>query len=267
MANLNSILLLPRHVTPTETNLPLLKSIQKLLNDSYTETYCAHPEYFGDSHVRVADPAQIADIIGDQGFTVILVNTTKKESGEEHAQVMATGSVKDFGDGDLESYAQWSKNLSGSQWAAGDTSKVQKKSKAEDATTGAKLELTAFAVSPDFQAAGLGVQILQDIEWIIASGVHKSNHLGKDQIVSGLGKMESTTYSNWNGYSVDDLRKSSLSSELQHKPLLVLIVIRELGTEGYYQRRGFKPVWSGPIPIGMWDCKQECTMVYMEKVI
>ena len=48
------------------------------------------------------------------------------------------------------------------------------------------------------------------------------------------------------------------------KPKLVLMAIRELGNETYYQKRGFRTVWSGTVPVGMWDCRKDCTMVYME---
>ena len=48
-------------------------------------------------------------------------------------------------------------------------------------------------------------------------------------------------------------------------PKLVLMGIKELGNEEYYKRRGFKSVWAGKVPVGMWDCLEECTMVYMEK--
>jgi hypothetical protein len=42
------------------------------------------------------------------------------------------------------------------------------------------------------------------------------------------------------------------------------MAIRELGNETYYQKRGFNTAWSGTVPVGMWDCRKECTMVYME---
>ena len=48
------------------------------------------------------------------------------------------------------------------------------------------------------------------------------------------------------------------------KSKLVLMAIRELGNEAYYQKRGFSTAWTGTVPVGMWDCRKECTMVYME---
>ncbi|KAG9508268.1 hypothetical protein J7337_001832 [Fusarium musae] len=166
------ILLLPKHVTPTPFNLPLLKAIQKVLNDSYTATYCAYPEIFGTSHLRMADPAQLADIIGADGFTIVLVRVTSDGADQQPqlCEVLATGSVKDFGEGDVETYAQWSKNRSGSEWE----SQVENRGHS-GGTTGRraeevqKFEVTAFAVSPHCQAAGLGAQVLSEIKWLVSS--------------------------------------------------------------------------------------------------
>src|SRR6266536_5911435 len=109
-----SLLLFQPQLLVSPSTLPFLKGIQDLLNTSYTATYCAHSELFGTSHLRVADPAQLADIIGDDGFTVVVLLVNEEDG---YTEIVATGSVKNFGDGDVESYAQWSKNLSGTHWA------------------------------------------------------------------------------------------------------------------------------------------------------
>ncbi|KAF9888992.1 hypothetical protein FE257_008162 [Aspergillus nanangensis] len=274
------ILLLSEHIKTTPTNLPLLKAIQKVLNDSYTATYCAHPELFGTSHVRIADPAQLADVIGADGFTIVLVRVVSAGANEKPrlCEVVATGSVKDFGDGDVESYAEWSKNRGGAEWA-----KEGNRGSSGD-TAGQKggvknPEVTAFAVSPHCQAAGLGARVLDEIKWAVGIDGHDSklrNIIAKnsDAVVDGLQLSDSTTTFPLQGIDVNRLKDIIASGKTRKgendalqdttQPKLVLMCIRELGNESYYQRRGFKTVWTGTVPLGMWDCKKECTMVYME---
>ncbi|KAF5633838.1 uncharacterized protein FTJAE_6989 [Fusarium tjaetaba] len=250
------ILLLPEHVTPTPSNLPLLKAIQKVLNDSYTATYCAYPEIFGTSHLRMADPAQLADIIGADGFTIVL----------------------DFGEGDVETYAQWSKNRSGSEWESQvenrGSSGAATKRRAEEVQ---KFEVTAFAVSPRFQAAGLGAQVLSEIKWLVvsdSSGPRVRNITADNAVlIRELGLSGSATNIALQGIDLNRQKDTMAGVEIRApegkihgtaKSKLVLMAIRELNNEAYYQRRGFRTAWSGTVPVGMWDCKKECTMVYME---
>jgi hypothetical protein len=110
---------------------------------------------------------------GEKGF--------EGDVGRSVAKVLATGSVKIFGDGDIEQYASWSKNLSGSEWASKEPvrSKIQAPNEDGRSPSGAnesrleertpKFEVTAFAVSPDHQSLGLGARVLNEIEWLIAS--------------------------------------------------------------------------------------------------
>ncbi|KAJ5583978.1 hypothetical protein VI817_005989 [Penicillium citrinum] len=280
MLTILPILLLPEHVTPTRSNLPLLKAIQKVLNNSYTATYCAHPEIFGTSHIRMADPAQLADIIGADGFTIVLVRITSDGADQQPqlCEVLATGSVKDFGEGQVETYAQWSKNRSGSEWETqvenrGRSSGTTER-RAEDVQ---KFEVTAFAVSPHCQAAGLGAQVLKEIKWLMASdanGPRLRNITAKNKaLIHGLGLSGSETTIPLQGIDLNrqkdiiagvNIRTPEEEIHDTAKSKLVLMAIRELGNEAYYQRRGFSTVWSGTVPIGMWDCRKECTMVYME---
>lgn len=276
------ILLLPEHVTPAPSNLPLLKAIQKVLNDSYTATYCTHPEIFGTSHVRMADPAQLADIVGADGFTIILVRVTSEGADQQPqlCEVLATGSVKDFGEGEVETYAQWSKNRSGSEWETqvetrgGRSGGTTERRAAEDVQ---KFEVTAFAVSPHCQAAGLGAQVLREIKWLVASdanGPRLRNITAKNAaLIHGLGLSGSTPTIPLQGIDLNRQKdmiagvKIRTPEEKIHdtvKSKLVLMAIREIGNEAYYQRRGFSTAWSGTVPVGMWDCRKECTMVYME---
>ncbi|PVH96781.1 hypothetical protein DM02DRAFT_103006 [Periconia macrospinosa] len=272
-----SLLLFQPQLVVSPSTLPFLKGIQDLLNTSYTATYCAHPEIFGTSHLRVADPAQIADIIGDDGFTVVVLLVNEEDG---YAEIVATGSVKNFGDGDVESYAQWSKNLSGTHWAekAKENDKSEKDlnhktSLHEKKDEEIKYEVTAFAVSTEHQSMGLGARVLKEIEWLASADTH--GVLRIDRVRENTAHTSEFRLRNSSedgciqGINIDQLKSdiSSISTTLPtaKKSRLVLMGIRELGNEAYYQRRGWKSVWSGTVPVGMWDCKQECTMVYMEK--
>lgn len=285
MANIVPILLLPEHVKPVQSNIPVLRGIQKVLNESYTATYCAHPEIFGTSHVRMADPAQLMDIIGPEGFTLILVRVTSPGTDQELqvCEVVATASVKDFGDGDIETYAQWSKNLGGKHWASkvrsqeqsGTSEQSNEESKIpEKSREGVqKLEVTAFGVSPHHQAGGLGARLLNEIKWLVASKRLQRTTPNTLPMAEGLGVSDGASTLPLDGIDLDRLKSWVTSTEadkLDHAvqetatPKLVLMAIRELGNEAYYQRRGFRTTWSGPVPVGMWDCRKACTMVYME---
>ena len=48
---------------------------------------------------------------------------------------------------------------------------------------------------------------------------------------------------------------------------IVLMAIREIGNEAYYQRRGYQSIGTGVLPVGTWGSKVECTSVFMEKEI
>jgi len=92
-------------------------------------------------------------------------------------------------------------------------------------------------------------------------------------MVEGLGVSDGASILPLEGIDLDRLKSSVTSREVGRldqavpetaTPKLVLMAIRELGNEEYYQKRGFRTTWSGPVPVGMWDCRKECTMVYME---
>ncbi len=155
-----------------------------------------------------------------------------------------------------------------------------------------KYEITVFAVSPLHQGLGLGARVLQAIEWLVRKVPPEMAHLATrrvdlarpanaplllDACLTG-DQLRTLT----KGIDLDKLKEkyktmvsatgtlteSSVPSVPLYestKPKLVLMGIRELGTEDYYKRRGYKSIWSGTVPVGMWDCKEECTMVYMEK--
>jgi hypothetical protein len=276
------VLLFPQHIKSTPSHLPLLRSIQVLLNESYSKTYCAHPELFGTTHLRLADPAQLVDIIGENGFTIVLLDVSNVgEYGKAEVEVIATGSVKDFGDGDVEEYSKWSQNLGGSEWAAKDRSRVSdNKNIVKEKEAIRKYEVTAFAVSPNCQARGLGARVLKEIEWLVSSDSYgpRLRHALLDGVarVDGIELKDSDVESLLEGVDLNKLKEFEQSIQVgetlrieknMEKPKLVLMGIKELGNEAYYQRRGFKSVWTGTLPVGMWDCKKECSLVYMEKDI
>jgi len=274
------------------------------LNRSYTATYCAHPSIFGTEHLRLADPAQLADIIGQDGFTIVLLQVKERnENGQDVVEVVATGSVKNFGNGDVKQYAQWSRNVSGTQWM---TARAEAAKKTSDSGVNVaphemldkfqddvRMEITAFAVSPEYQGMGLGARVLEDIEWLVSGyvlptssgtvGIADSIEIANAWPFEGA-YLPSTPAGQWsqiNGIDLDKFKKSyqqvtedvhklkevALDSDVHRKkkPKLVLMGIRELGNETYYERRGYKSIWAGIVPVGMWDCREECTMVYMEK--
>jgi hypothetical protein len=131
--------------------------------------YSAGPDIFGTTHLRLADPAQLADIIGTEGFTVILIQVSGKGLEQPSCEVVATGSVKDFGDGDVELYAQWSDNLSASQWAANAQNQKSRATSKQSQKSGQKLEVSTFAVSPHYQRSGLGSRVLNEIKWLVSN--------------------------------------------------------------------------------------------------
>ncbi|OOO10401.1 hypothetical protein OAory_01062090 [Aspergillus oryzae] len=202
----------------------------------------------------MADPAQLADIIGADDFTIVLVRVTSDGADQQPqlCEVLATGSVKDFVNGKL-------------RWTERRAEEVQ------------KFEVTAFAVSLHCQAAGVGAQVLREIKWFVASdanGPRLRNITAKNAaLIHGLGLSGSATTIPLQGIDLNRQKdimagvKIRTPEEEIHdtaKSKLVLMAIRELGNEAYYQRRGFSTAWSGTVPVGMWDCRKECTMGYME---
>ena len=259
-------------------------------------------------YIIPADPAQLADIIGAEGFTIAILAVTNdwsEISTGESVEVVATGSVKAFGNGDVENYAQWSKNVGGNEWAR------MKKSKSNNVsvTSGEhstkthqvhgqrvqgedfKYEIAAFGVSPKHQSQGLGARVLKEIEWLlgsekgsISSGIPQVERLDFARGIHApllpgarLPRAHSEEGDEIHGVDLDKLKSDFVANTTgsQEKPersssqpgsrKLVLICVRELGNEDYYQKRGYKSIWSGAVPVGMWECKVECTMVYMMK--
>jgi hypothetical protein len=81
--------------------------------------------------------------------------------------------------------------------------------------------------------------------------------------LSKLGLLDSSSYFPVQGIDINRFKNRMTATETAEldqaqdaaKPKLVLMAVRELGIESYYQRRGFRTVWTGTVPVGMWDCK------------
>lgn len=157
-------------------------------------------------------------------------------------------------------------------------------------------ELRAFAVSPTHQGVGLGAYVLKTIEWLLGSdGAEVLEFARGPDAPSGLGvhlssSLQTETGGQVHGIDLDEAKnavdqrkkadvagpKAGLSekdathgaktslSRLRHRKL-VMVAIRELGNEVYYQRRGFKSLRTSILPVGTWGSNAECTTVYMEK--
>lgn len=322
---LRTVLLFPPHVSPNPTTLPLLTALQSLLNVSYTATYCTRPDIFGTSHLRLADPANFADFIGVDGFTVAIfavksdMTLSQAENSNdiegdaamegEVVELVATGSVNAVDDEDIRKHAQWAprakraaqeRDLESNSLSTASEELNQKLQALYHERQNPPLihELCAFAVSPAHQGLELGAHVLEAIEWLLSSdgaevldfarGVDASFYPREDllssfQIERGgrvhgidLDKVETlfdqrrsanvavSGAKRLENDAVDGVERSA--SQLSRRKL-VLVAIRELGNEEYYQRRGYKSLGTGTLPLGTWGSRAECTTVYMEKII
>ncbi|CAD6578704.1 MAG: hypothetical protein ASARMPRED_008810 [Alectoria sarmentosa] len=322
---LRTVLLFPPHVSPDPTTLPLLTALQSLLNVSYTARHCTRPDIFGTSHLRLADPANFADIIGVDGFTVAIF-AVKSDAGQsqtgssndiegyaaregEVVELVATGSVNAVDDEDIRKYAQWAPRAKRvaqerdfeSNSISTASEKLNGKLQAlyrERQNPPLMHELRAFAVSPGHQGFGLGAHVLKKIEWLLGSdgaevvdfarGVETPFSLGEGlsssfrlengglvpgidfdevKILFGQRKIVDVAASGAKRLENDTVNGVERSSSQFSRRKLVLVAIRELGNEGYYQRRGYKSLGTGILPLGIWGSRAECTTVYMEKNI
>lgn len=323
---LRTILLFPPHVSPNPTTLPLLTALQSLLNVSYTARYCTRPDIFGISHLRLVDPATFADIIGADGFTIIILAVTSEGSQSraetsDHdkgnaarkskvMEIVATCSVKAVDDEYIRKHPQWVPHAAQEKKGRNnaDSNSISAASKELDEKLQALYhqrqnpprvhELCAFAVSPAHQGLGLGASILRTVEWLLGSdsvgvldvarGMDMPFTLGEfllssvqiekgakvygvdlDEVknVFGQGRNADVTASEGKILEQDAANGVETSlSQCGHRRL-VLFAIRELGNEGYYQRRGYRSISIGTLPLGTWGSFAECTMVCMEKSI
>lgn len=325
--NLRTVLFFPPHLSPNPTTLPLLTALQSLLNVSYTATYCSRPDIFGTSHLRIADPTTFADIIGADGFTIVVFavksdqrrDPTESSDGDrahakrdgELGQMVATGSVMAVDDEDVRKRAQWASR-------AGRAASGQERQGRDDSGSNSisaalgelndKLhalyrerqnpvpihELRAFAVSPTHRGLGLGARVLETVEWLLgrdgagvlnfARGVHAPEFSGAhlsslrtemggqvhgvdlDEVMKVLNQTRIAYFAGSEAKQLEKDTANGVESQLGHRKL-VLVAIRELGNEGYYQRRGYKSLRTGILPLGTWGSNAECTTVYMEKSI
>lgn len=159
-------------------------------------------------------------------------------------------------------------------------------------------ELCAFAVSPAHQGLGLGASILRTVEWLLGSdgvgvldvarGIDmpfisgevllssvqiekgaKVYGIDLDEVKNVFGQGRDANVTASEGKILEKEAANGVETSLSqcgHRKL-VLYAIRELGNEGYYQRRGYRSISIGTLPLGTWGSFAECTMVCMEKSI
>lgn len=200
---LRTILLFPPHVFPNPTTFPLLTALQSLLNTSYNAAYCTRPDIFGQGHLRLPDASKFADLIGADGFTIIICavksdhrrhpTTSSDDDGLDAKgdgqllEIVATGSVKPVDDEDIRRQAQ--QRLLPAGRAAQVKGEGGKKGSDFGSFSAASEELNdklqalyherqnprhihelkGFAVSPTHQGLGLGTQVLRTVEWLLGS--------------------------------------------------------------------------------------------------
>lgn len=235
---LRTLLLFPAHVSPNPTTLPLLTALQSLLNISYTATYCKRPHIFGTSHLRLVDPTQFADIIGADGFTIVIFivkndqrqHTTESsrddsvdpDEDDQLVEMVATGSVKAIDDEDVRRRGQQRVSCAERTAQARVGRENDLDSNSNSASTASKEldqklqalyherlnpplvhELRAFAVSPTHQGLGLGARLLNTIEWLLGSdGVEALNFAGGADVPLFLGARLSSSSKNQKGGQV-----------------------------------------------------------------
>ena len=202
---LRTLLLFPTHVSLNTTTLPLLSALQSLLNISYTATYCTHPDIFGTSHLRLADSTQFADLIGADGFTIVIFivkndqrqyttessrdDSVDPDEDDQLVEMVATGSVKAIDNEDVRRRGQQrivqardgrrndlDSNSNSVSTAPNELDQKLQALYHERLNPPLVHELRAFAVSPTHQCLGLGTRLLNTIEWLLGSdGVEALN--------------------------------------------------------------------------------------------
>jgi hypothetical protein len=114
--------------------------------------------------------------------------------------------------------------------------------------------------------------VLKEIEWLLTGGnfgakLHQIQLEGS-HFVDAFQISDEKGAFHIHGYNIDVLKRlpqfAPTSAQSAKLPKLVLLCIKDVGSEPYYIRRGFKSLWEGPVPVGMWGNKKECTTVYME---
>jgi len=181
--------------------------------------------------------------------------------------VLATGSVKNQEEGDVETYAQWSKNRGSNEWKTGQLqcreSSGEVTPKWMSAEEMQKSQVTAFVMSPHCQAAGSGARVLREIKWLVAGDANGGPRLRSitaknAALICGLTLSDSGTTIKPQGTDLNRQKDivtgvhTRTPEEKIHDPAKsrsVLMAIRGQGKETYYQKRGFSTAWSGAVPV------------------
>lgn len=207
---------------------------------------------------------------------------------------MATGSVKDFGDVEPGAYVERSRESRAKEWGAREREREEVEDAGREGEDGRgeddgekevgaivlgseagaeqvkKFEITGFGVAVGEGKRGLGARVLALIEEVVERGwygdwleekVGKGEFVVEDVRIGGA-RVEGVDLRKLEGIGSNDGGKPG---QVVKRPDVVLMCVRELGTEAYYAKRGYKSVADGTISTGMWGCKKDCTWVYMEK--
>ncbi|PSK60108.1 hypothetical protein B9Z65_1006 [Elsinoe australis] len=279
------LLLPPSSLTSNPSHRPLLSHLQRLLNASYNATHTLHPSLFGTNFVRLPSPSDISALPLPHGFTVLLVDV---DPHTREGTVVATGSVKDFGDVEPGAYVERSRDSRAKEWGAREREREEVEDAGREGDDGEKeigaivlgneagaeqvkkFEITGFGVAVGEGKRGLGARVLALIEEVVERGwygvwleerVREGEFVVEDVRIGGV-RVEGVDLRKLEGIGSNDGGKPG---QVEKRPDVVLMCVRELGTEAYYAKRGYRTVADGTIPTGMWGCKKDCTWVYMEK--
>ncbi|KAF4555757.1 Hypothetical protein D9617_2g057200 [Elsinoe fawcettii] len=307
------LLLLPSLLPISPSTLPLLSTLQSLLNRSFNHFPTVRPDLF-PPNFRAASPETVAQTPGKEGFFILLLSPDV--NGD--VRVVAMGAVKDFPyrgaeDHVVEVKRFWAQRIAGEgkgkvledvgtvevkgeevpalpsvvedegvrgiRGMNGVSGPQEERKRDEGKGRVKKFEVTAFGVEPDIQSRGLGKRVLREIRWVNERGLFGERIERKIERGHGLvrtWRLRGAEGGEVKGIDLRNLRRTeeersrstqngqSPGEDDFEPPELVLMCVRDVGSENYYLKQGFKTVADGTVPVGMWHCKKECTWVYME---
>ena len=233
--NLRTLLLFPRHLSPTPDTIPLLKSLQTLLNLSFTHGYCSKcPEICGASVTRLADPTKFKDFIREDGFTIALFTNIDGDNGglntEIVAELVATVSVRVIDEEVARMYSQWA----GWGWAAKSSGAGIVENYTDMSSRQAEIlqkfqmriqewknqppvyEACVQAASPKYQGSRLGARVVGLCQWLVGDEGMEMLKFARSAGKSGSGVEASlsTAEGTVRGIDVDELRRVFESREV-----------------------------------------------------
>ncbi len=210
--------------------------------------------------------------MGEGGFTVAVfaargrgdVAGCEGESGSEAEELVATGSVRVVDSSSMRLFTRWAgkptsgRNSADARSLSTHYDELIVKLEAlerERQDQSPVYELCAFGVAPGYQGCGVGVRVLEVLEWQVGGAVAGFEERRDERVI---------------GFEVEGVREvrrgdAERGEVVSARGKMVLVAIREIGNEGYYRRRGYETIGTGVLPVGTWGSKVECTTVFMEK--